>query len=253
MNLTKYFLDNFDENKYPYYHRRIKNYDLVKWSKYPCEYIDDDEIIMKWKSYTHPGKDDEEIVFEFLLLSFYLLNEGYEIEEHPKLLFKIDAPEYISEGIFKDATRAKYGTKPNGAVAWSDRRAYSDNLSFIKRNNEIPYSTNINDIFKIVSTSNKEFCNMPLDEKLEQIRNVFSYIGKTENGKYINLNIDVISKGYVTKQQLLDYQNELQCFRHGEKDMVDKRKNYTDEQKMFLIDFGLMLINSTERYINKNN
>ena len=76
-------------------------------------------------------------MFEFLLLSFYLLNEGYEIEEHPKLLFKIDAPEYISEGIFKDATRAKYGTKPNGAVAWSDRRAYSDNLSFIKRNNEI--------------------------------------------------------------------------------------------------------------------
>jgi hypothetical protein len=35
--------------------------------------------------------------------------------------------------------------------------------------------------------------------------------------------------------------------------MVDKRKNYTDEQKMFLIDFGLMLINATERYINKNN
>jgi len=101
MNLTKYFLDNFDENKYPYYHRRIKNYDLVKWSKYPCEYIDDDEIIMKWKSYTHPGKDDEEIVFEFLLLSFYLLNERYEIEEHPKLLFKIDAPEYISEGILR--------------------------------------------------------------------------------------------------------------------------------------------------------
>lgn len=93
---------------------------------------------------------------------------------------------------------------------------------------------------------------MSLDEKLEQIRNVFSYIGKTENGKYINLNIDVISKGYVTKQQLLDYQNELQCFRHGEKDMVEKRKNYTDEQKMFLIDFGLMLINATERYINKN-
>lgn len=35
MNLTKYFFDNFDENKYPYYYRRIKNYDLVKWSKYP--------------------------------------------------------------------------------------------------------------------------------------------------------------------------------------------------------------------------
>lgn len=30
------------------------------------------------------------------------------------------------------------------------------------------------------------------------------------------------------------------------------KKNYTDEQKMFLIDFCLMLINATERYINKN-
>ena len=120
MNLTKYFLDNFDENKYPYHHRRIKNYDLVKWSKYPYEYIDDDEFIMKQKNYTHPGKDDEEIVFEFLLLSFYLLNKRYEIEEHPKLLFKIDTSEYISEGIFKGATRAKYGTKPNGAVVWAN-------------------------------------------------------------------------------------------------------------------------------------
>ena len=253
MDLTNYFFDRYDKNKYPYYARMLQRYDINVFKEYPCNYIDDDEIINKWKSYTHPSSfdDDKEIVFEFMLMSFYLLNEGYVIEEHPNLLFKIAPPSYISEGILKETTRSKIGTKPNGAVAWSDRRTYSNSLTFTKKNNEIPYSINVQDIFKIVSSANKEFKDMTLDEKLEQIRNVFSYIGKTENGKFININIDEISKGYVTKDQLISYQNELQCFRHGEKEMVNKRSEYTEEQKQFLIDYGLMLINATERYLKE--
>ena len=253
MDLTKYFFDRYDKNKYPYYERILQHYDTNMFKNYPCRFIDDDEIIFKWKAYTYPSsfEDDDETIFEFIIMSFYLLNEGYVIEEHPKLLFKIAAPSYISEGILKEATRTKIGTKSNGAVAWADRRMYSNSLNFIKKNNEIPYSTNMQDIFKLVSSANKEFKDMTIDEKLEQIRNVFSYIGKTENGKYININIDEISKGYVTKNQLMNYQNELQCFRHGEKEMITKRREYTEQQKQFLIDYGLMLINATERYLNE--
>jgi len=250
MNLTKYFFDNFDDNEFPYYSKQIKRFGLKTVLDYPCEYIDDEEIIKKWKNLTYPGIFNDNMKIEFILLSFYLLNNGYEIKEHPTLLLKIEPLEYVSDLLFKNATRTKYGTKPNGDIVWADRRAYSDSLSFIKKNDDIPYSTNINDIFKLVSTSNKNFCDMSLDEKLEQIRNVFSYIGKTENGKYIDLDIDTISKGYINKQQLIDYQNELQCFRHGEKDMVEKRNDYTEEQKSFLIDYGLMLINATERFLN---
>lgn len=250
MNLTKYFLENFDGDKYPYYNRMIKSYGIDTLKNYPCEYIDDEEIINKWKSLTYPGKYDNEMRLEFLLLSFYLINEGYEIEEHPTLLLKILPLDVVSEKTLKDSTRTKIGTKNNGAVAWGSRRDYSDSLTFVKKNTTIPHSTNINDIFKLVSPNNNEFNNMTLDEKLAQIRNVFSYIGKDEKGKYIDLEIDKISKDYVTKQQLQKYQNELQCFRHGEKDMVEKRNEYTDEQKMFLIDFGLSIINATERYLN---
>jgi len=250
LNLTNYFYSKYNESQFPYYARLIKFYKQEQWEKYPCEYIDDDEIISRWKSFTHPSSfdDDDEYNFEFLILSFYLLNEGYMIQEHPNLLFKIDTPASISEGIFKDATRIKYGTKPNGAVAWADRRRYSNSLAFIKKNNSIPFSSNINDIFKLVSPSNKNFNEMSLDEKLAQIRNVFSYLGKTSSG-YINLDIEKISNGYISSEQLKAFQKDLQCFRHGEKDMIEKRDSYSEAQKKFMIDYGLMLINVTEEVL----
>ena len=61
-----------------------------------------------------------------------------------------------------------------------------------------------------------------------------------------------MSTGYVTKEDLIKFQNDLQCFRHGEKEMVAKRTDYSEQQKKFLIDYGLMLINATERYINED-
>lgn len=43
------------------------------------------------------------------------------------------------------------------------------------------------------------------------------------------------------------YRNKLECFRHSTKEDIDKRANYTDSQKDFFINYGLVIID----YINK--
>lgn len=251
MNLTKYFFEKFNDTNLPYYTRKLKCINLEKYRDYPCEYIDDEEIINTWKNRTYPSNniDEEESLFEFLIISFYLYNEGYRILEQPDMLYKIDGGSELSDGILKNATRSKFGLDRKGAVSWASRRAYSDSLTFKKQFNSIPYSKNIDDLFKMVSSRNANFVEMSTDEKLEQIRNVFSNLGRMKNGKYVNLDIEKISNGFIAKQQLIDFQNNLQCFRHGEKDMIKQRNMYSDEQKQFMIDYGLMIINATERYI----
>jgi len=254
MNLTKYFFENYNPNEFPHYSKRLETINIHEYEDYPCDYIDDEKIISAWKNMTYPSNRGHIEIDEvhFLFISFYLNKEGYIIKEHPNLLQKIDSLYNVSEVTLKNATRNEFGTDYREAVTWAARRKYSDSLTFEKCDKTIPYSQNIADIIKMVSPRNADFSQMPIDEKLGEIRNAFSNLGKLENGKYMNIDFGIITSGIFSNDDVLKFQNILQCFRHGEKEMLDKRQQYSVEQKQFMIDLGLSLLNATERHINTN-
>lgn len=89
---------------------------------------------------------------------------------------------------------------------------------------------------------------MTLNEKLEAICNSIEYLLKPgkKNDKFIVLDYSD-TEGYLSDDLVKGYRNKLECFRHSTKEDINKRNEYSDDQKEFLINFGLVIID----YINK--
>lgn len=249
IDLVKYYKDNYNSNVNDYYKEACP---LSQIFGVELNVIDFNYMVDKWKEALYPGSKDEQIVINFYLISFYFYNNGYIVEEHPNILKNIKYPGFFSEGELKSATRKKYGCNGSmNGVAWSDRNAYIDELHIIKKyNNEITLLEDIDTLIEKVSTRNASFNEMTCDEKLENIRNVFENIGK-KDGKYIKIPFEQLSSGYINSNDVKKYAEELQCFRHGETDLLDKRSKYTIIEKDFLIDYGKLILNISSRYLNK--
>lgn len=254
MDLTKYFFENYEIGKYPYYDKYIKSISIDKYKTYPFELIDDEEILSMWKGYLYPSSyvEDEENDFMFLAISFYLLNEGYIVKEFPSLLKKIEKSFSISNGILKSATRNKYGTDSRGAVTWSSRRAYIDELNLEKNTNELFLESGLEKIVQEISVRNAKFTEMTNNEKLQSIRNAFENVGK-KGKNYIQINYSLISHGLITNDMVISFQKDLQCFRHGETSMIEKRESFSEEYKLFMIDFGILILNLAYRELKNRN
>ena len=248
MNLTKYFFEHYEIGKYPYYDKYLKSVSIDKYKTYPFEMIDDEQVINMWKGYLHPSAyvEDEECDFVFLAMSFYLLNEGYVVKQFPDLLKKIENSFSISDGILKSATRSKDGTDGSGAVTWSSRRAFIDELKLEKTNNELLLESDLEKIVQEISIRNVKFTEMSSNEKLQTIRNAFDNIGK-KCKNYIEIDYGLISNGLITNDMVLSFQKDLQCFRHGDVSMIEKRDSFSEQNKLFMIDYGIVILNLAYR------
>lgn len=57
------------------------------------------------------------------------------------------------------------------------------------------------------------------------------------------MNIDYSdSCDYLSDDIVKKFRNKLECFRHSTKEDLETRENFTQEQKQFLINFGLLII-----------
>lgn len=70
---------------------------------------------------------------------------------------------------------------------------------------------------------------MTSNEKLQTIRNAFENIGK-KGKNYIEIDYNLISNGLITNDMVLSFQKELQCFRHGEVSIIEKRESFSEEK-----------------------
>lgn len=255
MKLIEYFYQNYERVNNKYYNK-FKDVYQQELDENDDEILDDDDAIYKWKQLIYPKNRYPKSVGEykdnayFGLLSFYLYSKGYEIEQYPQMLSKWRTLSDVSDGELKEATRRIYS--PNGEdVRWADRRTYIDSLTFNKKNDSLlSLENDLEEIISSVSHRNAKFNDMILDEKLATIRDAFENIGK-KNGKYLYIPYENLSVRYLSQKEAQSFANELQCFRHGESTLVAKRASYTEEQKLFMIDYGMMLLNLAYRHVKK--
>lgn len=251
MDLVQFFEENYIEGENGYY----DNFYFTLYTAFQgilnFSVNDIDDLISNWKSLLYPSKfdDDDGEVF-YGLLSFWLYKNGYHIEEHPNIFSKLKSRSEVSNNDLKNATQLKFGANGQaGGVAWKDRRIYIDSL-VVKKSNEslISLDADLESIISLVSSRNSKFESMEINEKLANIRNAFENIGKI-NGKYLQIPFDSLTNNFITPKQVLDFQSELQCFRHGEVTMIAKRDSYSYEQKQFFVDFGLTILKLAHLYI----
>lgn len=97
--------------------------------------------------------------------------------------------------------------------------------------------------FKEISTRNASFENMSKEEKISEIVNLIEYFLKKED-VFISLNYSKIFLDYIDEETIKKYRKDFQCFRHASEKSLKERASYTEEQKNFIIDYGLTILKS---------
>ena len=108
----------------------------------------------------------------------------------------------------------------------------------------------IKEKFQMISTRSAKFEEMSADEKIKEIVNLFEFLLKKE-GRYISVDLQKVSLGFLSNGVVIEYRKKLQCFRHSTTESIEQRKEFNDEQTFFLINFGVLLCNLIHRELEQ--
>ncbi|MBY6797097.1 hypothetical protein HYH85_12625 [Clostridium botulinum] len=109
----------------------------------------------------------------------------------------------------------------------------------------------LDELIQKISTRNAQFSEMALDEKLKEIGNLIEYLLK-KDGKFITLNYDYISLGFIKENDVKELRKKVQCFRHSSQESLKERKEYTENQKQFMVELGIIICNLIYNELKNN-
>ena len=258
MDLKEFYFQNIKESEYHY--RFLNSIKKVNYTynifcgeeeaqNYQFEIDDVEEAITKFKELCQPNVDfSGENKCWFYLITYYLHTLGYEIKEFPRILARppVD-PNDFTYGDIRNRIIA-LGKAENGTVRYVTRRAFVAALTFIQKTNNIDVSEAVNQKFIEVSTRQASFSSMHMDEKIAEIANLIENMLK-QDGKFITPEYDSVCCGFIDDSIVRNYRKKMQCFRHCTDEAIAERKTYSEEQKGFLIDYGLTIVKAIHALI----
>ena len=184
----------------------------------------------------------------FYLITYYLNTLGYEIKEFPRILARPPAePADFTYGEIRNRIIA-LGGDDNGTVRYATRRAFVAELTFMQKSCNIEVSDSINQKFIEISTRQASFNCMHTDEKIAEIANLIENMLK-QDGKFITPEYEKVCCGFIDDTIVKNYRKQMQCFRHCTDEAIAERKTYSEEQKTFLVDYGLTIVKAIHELI----
>lgn len=261
MDIKKFYFLNIDEAEYHYrFYDSIKNVNQIynvfdgyqEVYDYQFKIYDTEEAIVKFKELCQPEINyyDNEKKCWFYLITYYLFKIGYEIKEFPRVLERPPVePEDFTYKEIRNYIIFK-GEDDKGIVRHASRRILISSLHFELKANHIEIDDSINQKFKEISNRHASFNNMSTDEKIAEISNLIENLLK-RNGNFVNLDYSKVCMGFITDEMIKGYRSKMQCFRHAAENAMKERKEYSDEQKEFLVDYGLTIVKAIYSLLNK--
>lgn len=252
MDLRRYYLDNVSDNEYYYKFYNLINdinntYNIFSGIQETYDYsfeVDGiDETIEKFQYLCQPENEnhnDEDKCWFYLVL-FYLHRCGYIIEEFPRLVEHppLDTYDFVNKQIRNKLINE--GKDDDGTVRYVERRRLVSSLTFTQLDSHIELVDSIEKKFKDISNRQASFQNMSTDEKLAEIANLIENMLK-KNDKFLSIDYSTVCFNYIDESKIKEYRKKLQCFRHSSSNSLEERASFTKDQKMFLIDYGLIII-----------
>ena len=166
---------------------------------------------------------------------------GYIVDlEEFKVGFYTVAPSDFTYGEIRNRIIAE-GDDDNGTVRYAVRRTFVARLTFELKSTYVDIDDSINQKFIEISNRQASFNNMSTDEKLAEIANLIESLLK-KNGKFLTLDYSTICFDYISNDVVTSYRKKMHCFRHATDDAISERKNYSEEQKSFFVDYGLTIV-----------
>lgn len=252
IELRTYFLETYYRHEY-YMH---KFQELINYSGIDDEFwiSDDQEAIDRFRELIEPYNPNNPMKDisdnnEFIYICNYLNDKGYYIEEFPQFLERPTDRWTLSYDKIRKKIIERDGY--DGCVRWAARSAFVENLKILKKE-KYQMSYELDEIFKKVSTRSADFNKMISNEKLEAICNCIEYLLKPnkKSDKFIVLNYDD-SCDYLSDEIVKGFRNKLECFRHSTEEDLKKRDEFTDNQKEFLINYGLLIMDFISKKLGK--
>lgn len=251
MDLKDFYLENVKTNEYHYrFMDSIKDVNRVyniftgyeEINDFDFEIYDTEEAIVKFKDLCQPEVAfDSEKKCWFYLIAYYLHKMGYEIKEFPRILARPPVePGEFTYGEIRNRIIAQ-GNDDNGTVRYTTRRAFVAALTFELKSNHIEITESINQKFVEISNRQSTFNNMSTDERLAEIANLIENMLK-KDGTFVTIDYSLVCFDYIDEETVKAYRHKLQCFRHSSDTSIEERASFSDEQKSFLIDYGLVII-----------
>lgn len=253
LDLRKFYLDNVqpDEYYYTFYDLISKvnmTYNIFEGEQetenYIFEVFDMEEAISYFKKSCQPEYDSHNKEFDawFYLTLFYMFKSGYVINEFPRLVER--PPKERTEFTYSEIRNRiiENGLDENGTVRHAVRRVFISHLTFVQKGNSINIDENIEAKFREISNRHASFEKMSTDEKLAEIANLIENMLK-EKDKFLVLDYSKVCFDYINDDTIKKYRKQLHIFRHSSEEALSERKKYSNEQKLFMIDYGLTIIN----------
>lgn len=252
MDLKEFYIRNIQENEYHYRfyeyisktnmrYNVFSGYEEVE--DYAFEIFDEEEAITKFRELCQPEENFSKLENKcwFYLVSYYLYKKGYEITEFPRVLARPPVePIDFTYSEIRNRLIAQ-GKDENGTVKYKVRRQCVSDLTFVQKEKYLDIDDTIEKKFSEISNRQASFNNMSIDEKLAEISNLIERMLK-KNGKFIDLDYNTICFDYISNDNIKKYRKRMHCFRHATDEALAERNNYSEEQKSFFIDYGLIII-----------
>lgn len=210
------------------------------------EVFDEEDAIKRFKELCEPDEDmtsNNDNIDLFYYICFFLKDSGYCIEEFPRLLERPPLePFKFTYNEIRDKAIERGMVEENGTVKYNSRRKIVADFHFVKKGIGVKIDDNINKKFQEISTRNAKFEAMSTDEKIKEIINLIENLLK-ENGKYIKLDYKNIALDVLNDDIITSFKKKIQCFRHSSEEAIKERQTFTENQKKFIIDYGIMICN----------
>lgn len=251
MDLKEFYFQNIQESEYHHrFYKSIKDVNKVYNFFSGCEEVEDfdfeiydaEEAITKFRELCQPdvGFTNENKCW-FYLITYYLYKMGYEIKEFPRVLARPPVePADFTYGEIRNRIISQ-GNDENGTVRYAVRRTFVANLTFELKSSHIDIADSINQKFVEISNRQASFNNMSTDEKLAEIANLIENLLK-KNGKFIKPDYSKVCFDYISDDMVTSYRKKMHCFRHATDEAIAERNSYTEEQKNFFVDYGLIIV-----------
>ncbi len=247
-DLVEFWNNNIEKNYFYFEKFGNLNIDFI----IELEVLDEKEAIDIFKDLLEPRSTDSKIDnyndnediedIEFILISFYLNQKGYFIDKFPEFLERpTNRYDLSNKKIRERLLRAN--KELDGTVPWQLRREYIADLEFIRRWQNVFLEEDVKRAIEEVSLNKGNFNDKEDDEKLLLITNVIEYLLKDDKKqKFLNINYSECFELF-NEKDIINYRKVLQDYRHSTKEAVKTRKNITENQKRFLINYGITIIN----------
>lgn len=257
IDLRNYYLSNINENDYYYRFFELvvdinKTYNIFEGERitkdYRFEVFDEDEAIAKFRLLCQPGSDPHSAEEKcwFFLVSYFLNTRGYVIDQFPNVLSRPpDEPSKFTYGDIRDNAFLR-GLNDGNTVRYAIRRQIVAEMTFTRKGSAVNIEDDLNQIVQRLSVRNARFEEMELDEKLREIANLIEGLLKV-NGRFINLDYPKMMFDYVDNESIKKFRKQLQCFRHSDAHALKERSSITEDQKEFLVDYGVTICKAVYR------